>query len=58
MLHPAFPVVEKDYRSKSLFSAFDRLDFKAILFGLGLDENSTKMDLLQQTRRCLASDTY
>ena len=42
MLHPAFSVVDKDYRSKSLFSALDSSDFKAILFGLGLDENSTK----------------
>ena len=42
MLHPAFPVVDKVYRSKSLFSALDRSGFKAILFGLGLDENPAK----------------
>lgn len=65
MLHPAFPDPTKIYRSKELFPAFerrlpspDRADFKAILSDLGLDENSTKMDLLQQTRGRLASDTY
>ncbi|MCQ6282364.1 HIRAN domain-containing protein [Bacillus sp. EB600] len=65
MLHPAFPIADKVYRSKHLFPAFDRrlpsidrADFKAILVDLGLDENSSKMDLLQQTRGRLASDTY
>ncbi|MEW9053729.1 MAG: HIRAN domain-containing protein [Neobacillus sp.] len=65
MLHPAFPIVDKVYRSSYLFPAFDRRlpsidrsDFKAILADLGLDENSSKMDLLQQTRGRLASDTY
>ncbi|MBB6446715.1 HIRAN domain-containing protein [Bacillus benzoevorans] len=65
MYHPAFPQPDKIYRSKTLFPAFDRRlpsidrpDFKAILSDLGLDENATKMDLLQQTRGRLASDTY
>ncbi|MEC1741737.1 HIRAN domain-containing protein [Schinkia azotoformans] len=63
--HPAFPNPSKVYRSNTLFPAFDRRlpsndrsDFKAILSDLGLDERSTKMDLLQQTRGRLASDTY
>ena len=65
MYHPAFPKPDKVYHSKTLFLAFDRRlpsndrsDFKAILSDLGLDENSTKMDLLQQTRGRLATDTY
>lgn len=65
MMHPAFPFGDKIYRSKHLFPAFDRRlpsidrsDFKAILADLGLDEHSSKMDLLQQTRGRLASDTY
>jgi hypothetical protein len=64
-LHPAFPDIYKVYKSKSLFPAFDRRlpskdrsDFKAILFDLGLDETSTKMDLLKETRGRLANDTY
>ena len=65
MYHPSFPKPDKVYRSKTLFPAFDRRlpstdrsDFKAILSDLGLDENSTKMELLQQTRGRLANDTY
>jgi len=65
MLHPAFPIRHKVYRSQHLFAAFDRRlpsadrsDFKAILSDLGLDETSSKMELLQQTRGRLASDTY
>lgn len=65
MLHPAFPILDKVYSSKHLFPAFDRrlpsidrADFKAILADLGLNEDSSKMDLLQQTRGRLASDMY
>ncbi|RWR12621.1 HIRAN domain-containing protein [Siminovitchia fortis] len=65
MLHPAFPDANKTYRSKNLFAAFDRRlpstdrsDFKSIMIDLGLNEHSTKMDLLQQTRGRLANDTY
>lgn len=65
MLHPAFPDANKIYKSKTLFPAFDRRlpspersDFKAIMSDLGLNENSTKMEFLQQTRGRLASDTY
>ncbi|MBW8347879.1 HIRAN domain-containing protein [Bacillus sp. IITD106] len=65
MLHPAFPDPNKIYRSKNLFAAFDRrlpstdrTDFKAIMADLGLNENSSKMDLLQQTRGRLSNDTY
>lgn len=65
MYHPAFPISNKVYRSKNLFPAFDRrlpstdrLDFKAILSDLGLTENSTRMELLQQTRGRLTTDTY
>lgn len=65
MLHPAFPDPNKIYKSKELFAAFDRrlpspdrVDFIAILSDIGLDENYTKMDLLQQTRGRLANDTY
>lgn len=65
MLHPAFPDPNKIYKSKTLFPAFDRRlpspdrsDFKAIMSDLGLNENSTKMEMLQQTRGRLASDNY
>jgi hypothetical protein len=65
MYHPVFPQPDKTYRSKTLFPAFDRRlpsvdrsDFQAILSDLGLNENATKMDLLQQTRGRLASDSY
>jgi hypothetical protein len=65
MLHPAFPIADKVYRSQKLFSAFDRRlpspdrsDFKAILSDLGLNGNASKMEVLQQTRGRLASDTY
>ncbi|MEQ2468393.1 HIRAN domain-containing protein [Niallia hominis] len=65
MLHPAFPDANKIYQSKKLFPAFDRrlpspdrFDFKAIMSDLHLNENSTKMDFLQQTRGRLANDTY
>jgi hypothetical protein len=64
-VHPAFPDINKVYRSDKLFAAFDRRlpskdrsDFKAILFDLGLNVNSTKMDLLRETRGRLANDTY
>lgn len=65
MLHPAFPEKDKIYKSKILFPAFDhrlpspdRLDFKAILSDLGLDENAGKMEILRQTRGRLANDSY
>lgn len=65
MLHPAFPDATKVYKSNVLFPAFDRRlpspdrsDFKAIMSDLGLNESSTKMDFLQQTRGRLANDTY
>ncbi|MCM2534574.1 hypothetical protein NDK43_22325 [Neobacillus pocheonensis] len=57
MLHPTFPEANKIYQSKTLFPVFerrlpspDRSDFKAIMSDLGLNENSTKVDFLQQTR--------
>ncbi|PWA09677.1 hypothetical protein DCC39_12590 [Pueribacillus theae] len=65
MIHPAFPKIDKVYRSKTLFPAFDRRipssdrsDFHAILTDLGLNESASKMDILQATRGRLASDTY
>jgi hypothetical protein len=65
MLHPAFPYKDKVYTSKDLFPAFDRRlpspnrkDYKAIMADLGLNEKSTKMELLQQTRGRIASDSY
>lgn len=65
MIHPAFPKIDKVYRSKALFPAFDRRipssdrsDFKAILADLGLNENPSKMEILRATRGRLASDTY
>lgn len=65
MPHPAFPDIGKVYKSKVLFPAFDRRlpspdrsDFKAIMRDLGLNESSTKMDFLQQTRGRLTNDTY
>ncbi|WP_243292016.1 HIRAN domain-containing protein [Bacillus sp. FJAT-47783] len=65
ILHPAFPEITKTYQSKKLFPAFDRRlpspnrsDYEAILSDLGLNENCSKMELLQQTRGRLANDTY
>lgn len=65
MIHPAFPYTNKIYYSKTLFPAFDRRipssdrdDYYAILADLGLNENASKMDILQATRGRLASDTY
>jgi hypothetical protein len=65
MLHPAFPDPNKIYKSKELFAAFDRRlpspdrsDFEEILKDLGLNENYTKMELLEATRGRLANDTY
>lgn len=65
MLHPAFPVIEKTYRAKTLFPAFDRripssdrADFKAILADLNLEEDASKMEILGTTRGRLASDSY
>lgn len=65
ILHPAFPDINKVYRSKSLFSAFDRrlpsdkrADYQEIMFDLGLNKNSSKMDILKQTRGRLANDSY
>lgn len=65
MIHPAFLDIDKVYRSKTLFPAFDqripssdRSDFYSILTDLGLNENASKMDILQATRGRLASDTY
>lgn len=65
MIHPAFPQPEKVYQSKTLFPAFDRRipssdrsDFKLILTDLGLEDSATKMEILQETRGRLGSDTY
>src|SRR5699024_8707506 len=65
MVHPAFPQTHKAYRSKKLFTAFDRRipssdrhDFEEILKDLGLDEEPSKMEILRATRGRLAADTY
>lgn len=65
MIHPAFPEVNKMYRSKTLFPAFDRripssdrADFKEILADLDLEEDARKMEILRATRGRLASDSY
>lgn len=65
MLHPAFPFQQKVYRSTELFSAFDRrlpssdrADFIKVLHDLGLNQHSSKMDILKETRGRLASDSY
>ena len=65
MIHPAFPDTTKNYRSETLFKAFDRRipssdrkDYNEILVDLGLHEWASKMDILRATRGRLASDTY
>lgn len=65
MIHPAFPDVYKTYYSKKLFPAFDRripssdrADFEDILADLDLEEDASKMEILQATRGRLASDSY
>lgn len=65
MVHPAFPEIDKAYRSEKLFPAFDRRipspdrqDFKAILTDLGLAKDASKMEILRATRGRLAADTY
>lgn len=64
-LHPAFPLLEATYTSNNLFSAFDRripssdrVDFKEILFSLGLSEQADRMEILRETRGMLAGDSY
>lgn len=64
-LHPAFPILETVYKSKNLFSAFDRripssdrVDYKDILINLGLSEQADRMDILCETRGMLAGDSY
>jgi len=64
-LHPAFPELEKVYKSTDLFSAFDRripssdrVDFTEILKNLGLPEQADRMDILRETRGMLAGDMY
>lgn len=65
MIPPAFPEIDKAYRSKKLFPAFDRRipssdrhDFDAIIKDLGLDQEASKMEILRATRGRLAADTY
>lgn len=65
MLHPSFPILEKCYVSNKLFAAFDRRlpsdirsDFKHILDEFNLTEKYSKMELLEQTRGKLATDSY
>lgn len=64
-LHPAFPKLDKVYKSVDLFSAFDRripssdrVDFTGILKNLGLPEQADRMDILRETRGMLAGDMY
>ncbi|MFF5996031.1 HIRAN domain-containing protein [Lysinibacillus sp. KU-BSD001] len=65
ILHPSFPDLKKNYVSNKLFAAFDRRlpsdirsDFEQILDEFHLKKESTKMDLLEQTRGKLATDFY
>src|SRR5699024_4427213 len=65
MIHPAFPDVDKTYRAKTLFPAFDRCipspdraDFEAILADLDLEKDASKMEILRATRGRLANDSY
>ncbi|MDF0727152.1 HIRAN domain-containing protein [Cytobacillus sp. S13-E01] len=65
ILSPAFPDPDKVYKSDQLFPAFNRrlptpnrADFAEILKDLGLNEECTKMELLEETRGRLANDTY
>lgn len=65
LLHPMFPDLKKEYKSKELFGAFKRrlpseirADFPMILNDLHLSENYSEMDLLERTRGKLGSDQY
>jgi hypothetical protein len=64
-LHPAFPDLEKEYCSRSLFYAFDRripsdsrVDYDAILNELNLPRTADRMDVLRATRGTLSGDVY
>ena len=65
MIHPAFPDIDKTYRSNTLFPAFDqripspdRADFETILDDLDLEKNASKMEILRETRGRIAGDPY
>ncbi|MFE3576575.1 HIRAN domain-containing protein [Lysinibacillus sp. NPDC059133] len=65
MLHPSFPDLQKCYKANELFAAFDRrlpsekrADFTQIISELHLSAAPSKMELLEQTRGKLATDTY
>jgi hypothetical protein len=64
-LHPAFPELEKTYKSSFLFPAFDRripdstrIGYNKILKELRLPSNADRMDILKETRGALAGDPY
>lgn len=65
LLHPMFPDLKKEYKSKNLFGAFKRrlpseirVDFKEILSDLSLKEGYSEMELLERTRGKLGGDQY
>lgn len=65
MLHPSFPELKKTYVASKMFAAFDRrlpsdirTDYGQILEELHLTKQSTKMELLEQTRGKLSNDSY
>ncbi|MED3797345.1 HIRAN domain-containing protein [Lysinibacillus capsici] len=65
LLHPMFPDLKKEYKSKNLFGAFKRrlpseirVDFKEILSDLSLSEGYSEMELLERTRGKLGGDQY
>lgn len=64
-LHPAFPELEKTYKSASLFPAFNRripdetrVGYQNILDELQLPITADRMDILKETRGALAGDPY
>lgn len=65
LLHPMFPDIKKEYKSKNLFGTFKRrlpseirVDFKEILSDLSLSEDYSEMELLERTRGKLGGDQY
>ena len=64
-LHPVFSILEKAYKSNSLFATFDRripsddrVNYSEILLDLGLPMDANRMDILRETRGILSGDAY
>ncbi|MDG5472461.1 HIRAN domain-containing protein [Jeotgalibacillus sp. ET6] len=63
--HPAFPVLDKIYKSDHLFESFNRripdrsrIGYEDFMGEFNLSLNSDRMDILQATRGALANDPY